>query len=348
MLSREIEQSPQGSTQKDGLRYERRRKWSEWYKYEHVQRGCKMCRKRRKINCFSSSYVIFHLSAAACTSLPISAFACFFALVVMPSSTSIAPGDVWRGSNSKTWPSFVGIDTSAESDCSIVGLDVWCAPCSECAVGYRAVGYNKVFCVESWDCDVVVACGAVWESEWEFVRQWPLKVEGNATDGSLRIMMLFFDCLFDAFSFVEILGWEDCKILGSSASASASACSMLLNQPMPNWYGFASGDPFILSILSSFLGRRIVDGRSLLPLIPDGVLLFGNFMFLSGREGLKFELEGTRPSSRCDWAIDLLGLCFMGDAGCDVDWGLDEVYMLKGGLDFVGLGDGSIRETVFD
>lgn len=94
---------------------------------------------------------------------------------------------------------------------------------------------------------------------------------------------------------------------------------MLLNQPMPNWYGFASGDPFILSILSSFLGRRIVDGRSLLPLIPDGVLLFGNFMFLSGREGLKFELEGTRPSSRCDWAIDLLGLCFMGDAGCDVD-----------------------------
>jgi len=102
---------------------------------------------------------------------------------------------------------------------------------------------------------------------------------------------------------------------------------------MPNWYGLASGDPFILSMLSSLLGRRMVGGEPLLPPIPDGALLFGNLMVLSGKEGLKFELEGTR---------------FVGDAGRDAGRGLDEVYRLKGGLDFVGLGDGGSRETVFD
>lgn len=77
----------------------------------------------------------------------------------------------------------------------------------------------------------------------------------------------------------------------------------------------------------------MVGGKPLLPLIPGGALLFGNLMVLSGSEGLKFELEGKR---------------FVGDVGRDALRGLDEVYKLKGGLDFEGLGDGGIRETVFD
>lgn len=164
-----------------------------------------------------------------------------------------------------------------------------------------------------------------------------MSVEGNAIEGSLRITILFFGRLFDdGFPFIEVPGREDCECCDSSASA--SAC---LNQPIPNWYGFASGDPFILSILSSFLGSRICGG-SLLPPIPDGALLFGNLGVLGGKDGLKLELEGTRLVG-CD-GCDLPVLGFVGDAGRDA--GRDEV--VKGGLDFVGLGDAGIRETVFD
>jgi hypothetical protein len=56
---------------------------------------------------------ILHLETAACTNLPISSLACFFALFVIPSSASKVPGDVCNGSNSSKWPSLVGIVTKA-------------------------------------------------------------------------------------------------------------------------------------------------------------------------------------------------------------------------------------------
>ena len=57
-----------------------------------------------------------HFRTASFTSLAISSLACFFALSVIPTSLSSARGDVVRGSNSRRWPSFVGIDTRAEAE----------------------------------------------------------------------------------------------------------------------------------------------------------------------------------------------------------------------------------------
>ena len=56
---------------------------------------------------------ILHFDIAACTNLPISSLACFFALSVMPSNASRVPGDVCKGSNSRRWPSLVGMVTRA-------------------------------------------------------------------------------------------------------------------------------------------------------------------------------------------------------------------------------------------
>ena len=61
-------------------------------------------------------YSITHFLTASFTSLVISSLACFLALSVIPTSLSSARGEVERGSNSRRWPSFVGIDTSAEAE----------------------------------------------------------------------------------------------------------------------------------------------------------------------------------------------------------------------------------------
>lgn len=67
-------------------------------------------------------------------------------------------------------------------------------------------------------------------------------------------------------------------------------------------------------------------------------VLLGNFGVLGGREGLKLELEGTRLGC---WAVDFpVGLGFVGDGGREGGRGFEEEYVLKDGLDFVGLGDG--------
>lgn len=57
---------------------------------------------------------------------------------------------------------------------------------------------------------------------------------------------------------------------------------------MPNSYGFARGEPFTLSMLSSFLGSRIV--------VEGGGpwLLLGYLGVFGGSSGLNTELEGTR------------------------------------------------------
>jgi len=54
-----------------------------------------------------------HFATAACTNFDMSSFACFFALSVIPSSLSSAPGDVSSGSNSSRCPSRVGTATRA-------------------------------------------------------------------------------------------------------------------------------------------------------------------------------------------------------------------------------------------
>lgn len=61
-------------------------------------------------------YSMIHFRTASFTSRAISSLACFFAFSVMPTSLSSAPGDVVRGSNSRRWPSFVGMDTRAEAE----------------------------------------------------------------------------------------------------------------------------------------------------------------------------------------------------------------------------------------
>lgn len=102
-------------------------------------------------------------------------------------------------------------------------------------LGNLAVGYNElleVFCVELRKCGVCEDV-AVKNPDWEVARECPLRVEGNAIEGSLRIIMLFFDRLFDSFPFAEVPGREDCEGCDSSAPVS-SACSIPLNQPMPN------------------------------------------------------------------------------------------------------------------
>jgi hypothetical protein len=58
-------------------------------------------------------HLTVHFATAACTNFDMSSFACFFALSVIPSSLSSAPGDVSSGSNSRRWPSRVGKATRA-------------------------------------------------------------------------------------------------------------------------------------------------------------------------------------------------------------------------------------------
>lgn len=95
----------------------------------------------------------------------------------------------------------------------------------------------------------------------ELVRECiPFKLPGNATDGSRRITML----LFDRFSvrgsptpFTLMLSFPS---FPSSSSLVVSAIPIPLNQPIPYSYGFASGEPFMLSMFSSVLGRRSVGG----------------------------------------------------------------------------------------
>ncbi len=45
-------------------------------------------------------HLTVHFATAACTNFDMSSFACFFALSVIPSSLSSAPGEVSSGSNS--------------------------------------------------------------------------------------------------------------------------------------------------------------------------------------------------------------------------------------------------------
>ena len=91
--------------------------------------------------------------------------------------------------------------------------------------------------------------------------------------------------LFDRFN------WRvpvDCS--GSISGSSSSICASIpLNQPKPNSYGFANGDPLTLSRFSSFFGSRTV------------VLLFlgGNDGVFGGREGLKYVFEGRMFFESC-------------------------------------------------
>lgn len=181
----------------------------------------------------------FHLSTAACTSLPISNLACFFALSVILSKASIDPGDACRGSNSNKCPSFVGIATSAEKDRVTleIGRGVCC--CSGetyngCVLGNRAVGYSElpaVFCVGN--CEGLRECGveeAVWKLFWESARELSLEVGASATERSLRTTILLFTRFNDDLPFVVVPCCDD----PSAVSASVSACSTPLNQLIPN------------------------------------------------------------------------------------------------------------------
>lgn len=101
---------------------------------------------------------------------------------------------------------------------------------------------------------------------------------------------------------------------------------MPLNQPIPNSYGFARGDPFTLSMLSSLLGNRIVGGSPELPLGYIGV--FG------GNAGLNVELDGTRCWVTGPGRLDG---CLEGDAGRDGGrgWNAEGLALLpKGGRVF--------------
>lgn len=100
---------------------------------------------------------------------------------------------------------------------------------------------------------------------------------------------------------------------------------------MPNWYGLASGEPFMLSILSSLRGNRIA--------------VFGYAGVLGGNIGLNVALDGGRGGGR----ELVLEDGFEGEAGLEgarpkVDV---PVPVLNGGLDFWGLGEaGGIRPIV--
>lgn len=159
---------------------------------------------------------------------------------------------------------------------------------------------------------------------------------------SLRTMILLFTRFNDDWPFVVVPCCND----PSAVSASVSACSTPLNQLIPNWNGFARGEPFRLNMLSPFLGRRSVDGSLLLVLVDP--VLPGYRGVLGGREGLKLELDGTRLVCWCAGAINFPGLGLTGDAGRDRGLGFieDPTWALKGGLDFVGAGDAGIREGV--
>lgn len=171
---------------------------------------------------------IFHLSTAACTSLPISIRACFFALAVMPSSASRAPGDVCSGSNSSRCPSFVGMATMAENDrvCFEVCRGVVSLPDGGGGGGKRNAEFRPDCCAGrvAWDgsrvCDEVDCDVDVNKLACEACR------ECRVLDGSRRITIL----LFDRFRPRDVDGWS----VSSSSSASSLACSTPLNQPRPN------------------------------------------------------------------------------------------------------------------
>lgn len=138
----------------------------------------------------------------------------------------------------------------------------------------------------------------------EFVREWnPFNVGGKATDGSRRITILLLERFKVLGSALPFSG----SSRPSSISVSWSAISTPLNQPIPNSYGFARGEPFTLSILSSLLGNRIAVGGS--PRLPTGY--FGVF---GGKAGLNVELDGTRC---CVVGPGLLDGCLAGDTGRD-------------------------------
>lgn len=69
--------------------------------------------------------------------------------------------------------------------------------------------------------------------------------------------------LFDRF---RVRGWPtpfalmlSLSSFPSSSSLPVSVMDKPLNQPMPNSYGFASGEPLTLSMFSSFRGKRSVE-----------------------------------------------------------------------------------------
>jgi hypothetical protein len=79
----------------------------------------------------------------------------------------------------------------------------------------------------------------------------------------------------------------------STASSSAASHSR------PSSYGFANGEPLMLSILSSFRGQR------------GG----GGYAGVFGIAGLKFDVEGTRTGEGAvTWRAREAAVCLMGDA----------------------------------
>jgi len=82
---------------------------------------------------------------------------------------------------------------------------------------------------------------------------------------------------------------------GAASTASSSAAS----HSRPSSYGFANGEPLMLSILSSFRGQR------------GG----GGYAGVFGIAGLKFEVEGTRTGEGAvTWRAREAAVCLMGDA----------------------------------
>ena len=81
--------------------------------------------------------------------------------------------------------------------------------------------------------------------------------------------------------------------LASAVSSSAASHSR------PSSYGFANGEPLMLSMLSSLRGQR------------GG----GGYAGVFGIAGLKFEVEGTRTGvGRVTWRAREAAVCLMGDA----------------------------------
>ena len=91
----------------------------------------------------------------------------------------------------------------------------------------------------------------------------------------------------------------------------------------------ARGEPFTLSMLSSFRGNRIAVGGG----NPFRVLAGYEGVF-GGNEGLKVDDDGTLLVGCRDAG------CFVGEVGRE---GRVAVPVTNGGLDFWGLGEGRIR-----
>jgi len=87
-------------------------------------------------------------------------------------------------------------------------------------------------------------------------------------------------------------------VLAPVPAPALTVSSSAASHSRPNSYGFANGEPLMLSMLSSFRGQR------------GG----GGYAGVFGIAGLKFEVEGTRTGvGRVTWRAREAAVCLIGD-----------------------------------